>query len=329
MNKRRKLIVALGAGALAVPLTSFAQQPAVNVPRIGFLSAAPLSSITARTDAFVQGLRDLGYTEGQNIIIEWRSADEKWDRLPELVAELVRLKVAAIVTAEGTATLAAMKTTATVPIVMGQSGDPVALGIVTSFAHPGGNVTGMTTLATDLPGKLVELLKEAVPRLSRLAVLTNPANAASDAAWKYAEKTARALGLQIQAVKAQNPQEFANAFSAMTKGRAGGVVVLADPMFLTQRKQIADLATKNKLPAIYGIPEHAQAGGLMAYGASRTELFRRAATYVDKILKGAKPGDLPIEQPTKFDLIVNMKTAAALRLKIPQSILVQATTVME
>jgi putative ABC transport system substrate-binding protein len=327
MNNRRKLLVALGAGIFSVSLAK--AQPKGNLPRIGFLSAASLSSITARTEAFRQGLRDLGYTENQNIIIEWRSADETWDRLPALVAELVRLKVAVIVTAEGPAVIAAKKTTATIPIVMGQSGDPVAMGVVSSLAHPGGNVTGMSTLSSDLSGKQVELLKEAVPQLSHLAVLSNPANPLTAAAWKHAEATARALGLQLQTVNVRDPKEFASAFSAMTKARTNGLVVLPDPMFLSQRKQIADFAAKSRLPAIYGIPEYAEAGGLMTYAANRTELFRRAASYVDKILKGAKPADLPVEQPTKFELVINLNTAQSLGIKIPQSILVRADKVIE
>ena len=326
-SMRRKLLIALGAGAFWLPLAD-AQQSG-TAPRIGFLSAAPLSSITARTEAFLKGLRDLGYTEKQNIVVEWRSADETWDRLPALAAELVRLKVAVIVTAEGPATLAAKKATSTIPIVMAQSGDPVAIGVVASLAHPGGNVTGMSTLSTELPGKQVELLKEAVPQLSRLAVLSNPANPLSEAAWKHVQQAARALGLQLQTVTVRDPKEFAGAFSAMTKARANGLVVLPDPMFLTQRKEIADYAAKSRLPAVYGIPEHAEAGGLMAYAASRTDSFRRAATYVDKILKGAKPADLPVEQPTIFELVLNGKAAKALGIKFSNSILVRTDRVIE
>jgi putative ABC transport system substrate-binding protein len=322
------LAIFLGVFLLAAPLAAEAQQTA-TVPRIGFLSAAPLSSITARTEAFRQGLRALGYVEGQNIVLEWRAADDKWDRLPDLAAELARLQVAVIVTAEGPAAIAARRVTRTIPIVMGQSGDPVAIGVVTSLAHPGGNVTGLTTLSTDLPAKQVELLKEAVPKLSRLAVLSNPANPLSAAALRHAETTGRALGLQLQPVDARDPKEFDNAFSAMNRARAGGVVVLPDPMFLTQRTRIAELAAKSRLPAIYGIPEHAAAGGLMAYAASRTDLFRRAAYYVDRILKGAKPADLPVEQPTKFELVINLKAAKDLGLTIPQSVLARADEVIQ
>jgi putative ABC transport system substrate-binding protein len=327
MNNRRKLVIALGAGALVMPM-AMAQQ-GKGAQRIGFLSAGPAASITARTEALRQGLQDLGYREGQNLTIEWRFADDAWDRLPALAAELVALKVAAIVTGEGPATIAAHKVTTTNPVVMGQSGDPVVMGVVQSLAHPGGNVTGMTTLSTDLPAKQIEMLKEAMPQLARLAALANPANAATAPALKHVERAARTLGLQLQIISVRTATELTGAFDSMAKSRANGLIVLPDPMFLTQRKQIADLAAKHKLPAIYGIPEHAQDGGFMAYAASRTESFRRAATYVDKILKGAKPADLPVEQPTMFELIVNMKTAKALGLKIPNSIMVRADKVIE
>jgi putative ABC transport system substrate-binding protein len=325
---RRTFLAGTGAVLLAAPRAAEAQQ-AANVPRIGLLSAAPFSSITTRTEAFRKGLRELGYVEGQNIVLEWRAADDKWDRLPDLVAELVRIHVAVIVTAEGPAALAARRVTQTIPIVMGQSGDPVAMGVVTSLARPGGNVTGLTTVSTELPGKQVGLLKEAVPKLSRLAVLSNPANPLSAALLKNAEPTARALRLHLQAVDARDPNELDAAFSAMTRARAGGIVVLPDPMFLTQRTRIAELAAQSRLPAVYGIPEHAGAGGLMVYAASRTDLFRRAASFVEKILKGAKPADLPVEQPTKFELIINLKTAKTLGLTIPQSLLGRADEVIE
>ena len=330
MISRRKFVAVTMAGVIA-PMVAEAQQTG-KIPRVGFLSAAPLSSITARTEAFRKGLRDLGYAEGQNIVLEWRSAEDAWSRLPVLAAELVRLNVAVIVTAEGPAALAALaaqKATRSIPIVMGQSGDPVAMGVVASLAHPGGNVTGLTTLSSDLPGKQVELLKETVPQLSRLAVLSNPANPLSAIALKHAQTTAQALGLQVQSVEVGNATQFGSAFSAMTRERRDALVVLPDPMFLTQRTQIADLAAKNRLPAIYGIPEHVEAGGLMGYAASRTDLFRRAAVYVDKILKGAKPADLPVEQPTKFELVINLKTAKALGLTIPQSLLLRADGVIQ
>jgi putative tryptophan/tyrosine transport system substrate-binding protein len=327
MITKRRFIAAIGVGSLA-PFTAFAQ-PQKEAARIGFLSAAPLSSITARTKALLDGLNELGYVDGKNILIEWRSADEHWDRLPQLADELVKLKVAVIVTAEGPATIAAKKVTSTLPIVMGQSGDPVKMGVVGSLAHPGTNVTGLTTLSTDLPGKQVELLKEAVPQLSKLAVLFNPANALSDAGWKIVRSTAKTLGLALVSQSVGDAKQFGGAFTEMMKAGASGLLVLPDPMLLSQRTQIAALAAKHKLPAIYGIPEYAEAGGLIAYAASRTDSFHRAAVYIDKILKGAKPADLPVEQPTKFELAINMNTAKALGLKIPNSILVRADRVIE
>jgi putative ABC transport system substrate-binding protein len=328
MNNRRKLIVALGAGALTTPLAALSQ-PQAKTYRIGFLSAAPLASITSRTDALRRGLKDLGYVEGQNIAIEWRSAEEQWDRLPSLAEDLVRLKVAVIVTAEGPSALAAKKATSEIPIVMAQSGDPVAMGAVASLARPGGNVTGMTTLSTELPGKQVELLKEIVPHLTNLAVVSNPANPLSEAALKYVTAISRTLGVRTQLRNVSDPREFKGAFAAIKQARFNGIIVLPDPMFLSERKGIADLAAQHRLPAIYGIPEHAEAGGLIAYAANRTVLFYRSATHIAKILNGVKPADIPVEQPTQFELIINLRTSKALGIKLPNSILVQATKVIE
>jgi putative ABC transport system substrate-binding protein len=305
-----------------------AQQPA-TAPRIGFLSLAPLSSITARTDAFRQGLRDLGYVEGRNISVEWRSADDHRDRLPALAPELVKLRVAVIVSADNSALNAARNATERVPIVIAQSGDPVAIGFVPSLAHPGGNITGLTTIASELPIKEVQLLKEIVPKLARLAVLSNPDNPTSTTAVKYTRAAAEAIGLNVSISEVRDPSALAPTFSAMTKEGADGLIVLPDPMFLTQRSQIAELAERARLPAIYGIPEHAQAGGLMSYAADRTVLFQRAAIYVDKILRGTQPGDLPIEQPTKFELVINLKTAKALGLTIPKELLLRADEVIQ
>ncbi len=323
---RRRAFLALSAAALACRAARAQAPPKLT---IGFLSASPLSSIKARTEAFKQGLRDLGYVEGQNITILWRSADDHWERLSALAAELVKLKVAAIVTAEGPAAIATRKASQSVPIVMAQSGDPVAMGIASSLARSGTNVTGLTTLSTDLPGKQVELLKQAVPQLSRIAILSNPANPLTQAAAQHAEVTARKLNLRLQAFSVSAANELPAAFADMVKAQVNGLLVLPDPMLLTQRAQVAELAAKNRLPAIYGIPEHAEAGGMIAYAASRTDLFRRAAAYVDKIAKGAKASDLPIEQPTKFELLVNIKTANALGVTLPQSILVRADKVVE
>jgi putative ABC transport system substrate-binding protein len=325
---RRKFIGEVFVGTLAAPLIAMAQQP-TTIPRIGFLSFAPLSSITARTEAFRQGLSDLGYVEGRNIAIDWRSADDQRDRLPTLAAELVDLKVSLIVTAEEPAALASKKVTQTVPIVMAQSGDPVVTGLVASLARPGGNVTGLTTAAFELPSKEVGLLREAVPKLLRLAVLSNPDNPPNSTGLKSAGAAARVLSLSVSVHDVRDASALAAAFAAMTEERADGLIVLPDPMFLTQRAQIAELAAQARLPAIYGIPEHARAGGLMSYAADRTAMFRQAATYVDKILKGAKPADLPVEQPTTFQFVINMKTAKALDLAIPQTVLLRADEVIQ
>jgi putative ABC transport system substrate-binding protein len=325
---RRAFIGEVVVGILAVPLIALAQQPA-TIPRIGFLSAAPLSSITARTEAFRQGLRDLGYVEGRNIAIEWRSAGDQWDHLPALAVELVDLQVALIVTAEEPAALASRKVSQSIPIVMAQSGDPIVTGLVASLARPGGNVTGLTTMAFELPSKEVELLREAVLKLSLLAVLSNPDNPPNSTALKSTGAGARALSLSVSVHDVRDASALAAAFAAMSKEGADGLIVLPDPMFLTQRAQIAELAARARLPAIYGITEHVRAGGLMSYAADRTALFRRAATYVDKILKGAQPGDLPIEQPTKFQLAINLKTAKALGLTIPQPLLLRAEEVIQ
>jgi putative ABC transport system substrate-binding protein len=323
----RRRFLSLFAAAIAFSGPSQAQQS--QKIKIGFLTASTLSSITARVIAFQQGLRELGYVEGQNIVIEWRSADDMLERLPSLLLELVRLNVAVIVTAEGTPAIAARNATLTLPIVFAQSGDPVALGLVKSLAHPGGNVTGLTTVAADLAGKQIELLRQVVPQVSRIGVLFNVANPFVDLTLKHAQTTARAINVKLEQFSTREVADISNAFAAMVKARVNGILVQSDPMFLRHRAQIAELALQTRLPAIYGIPEHAEAGGMMAYAASRTDLFRRAASYVDKILKGAKAGDLPVQQPTKFDLIINMKTATVLGIKIPQSILMQATQVIE
>jgi putative ABC transport system substrate-binding protein len=280
-------------------------------------------------DAFRQGLRELGYVEGRNIVIETRSAEGKSERLPGLAAELVRLTVDVIVAASPPATEAAKQATSTIPIVFALSGDPVAAGLVASLARPGGNVTGLATISQDLVGKQLELLKEVAPKISRVAVLQNPSNSGHALSLPSAEGAARTLGVQLQIQKAGNPAEIEAAFAAMTRQHAGGVLVLRDALFREQRTQIAALAAKRRLPAVYGLREQAEAGGLMAYGASAPYNFRRAATYVDKILKGAKPADLPVEQPTKLELVINLKTAKALGLTIPPSLLGRADHVVE
>jgi putative ABC transport system substrate-binding protein len=328
MTTRREFVGALAVALLAVPRAAQGQTPA-KVPRIGFLSVLSLTDNPHDLEAFQQGLRELGYVEGQNIAIEYRFAEGRPERLPALAAELVRLKVDVIVTAAPAAPEAAQRATNTIPIVFAVVGDPVAVGLVASVARPGGNITGLSSMAPEVVGKQLELLKEVAPKISRMAVLQNPSNQAHPPTLRQAEGAARTLGVQLHIVQAGTPAEIEAAFATMSSQRAGGVLVLRDSFFLAQRAQIAALAAKDRLPSVYGLKEQAEAGGLMAYGASTPPMYRRAATYVDKILKGAKPADLPVEQPTKFELVINLKTAKALGLTIPQSLLQRADEVIQ
>jgi putative tryptophan/tyrosine transport system substrate-binding protein len=319
------LILPLALAVLVMPGAASAQQPSAKPARIGFLGDVP----PFLDKAFREGLRELGYVEGQNIAIEHRAPDWKYERLPGLAAELVRLKVDVIVAASPAATEAAKHATRTIPIVFTVSGDPVAEGFVLSLARPGGNLTGLATISPELVGKQLEMLKAVAPKISRVAVLQNPDQPSHALAVQQAGEQARALGLQLQVLKARTPSEIEAAFAAMTAQRAGGLLVLRDAVFRAQRSLIVALAARSRLPAVYGLREEAEAGGLMAYGASVPQLFRRAATYVDKILKGAKPADLPVEQPTKFELVINLKTAKALGLTVPLSLLAQTDQVIE
>jgi putative ABC transport system substrate-binding protein len=328
VNNRRKLIFALGAGALTVPLLSLAQQPA-KFPRIGLLSSFSPSDSAPWHQAFRLGLRDLGWVEGKNISIEYRYAEGRSDRLPELAADLVRLKVDVIVASVVTDALAAKKATRAIPIVMASVSDPIAVGLVESLAHPDGNITGLSQIASDLAGKRLELLKEMVPKLSRVAVLWNPQNPASTISWKEIQLPGRQLAVELHSLEVRSPNDFDKAFEAATRARAGALFIIADPVIVTNLKRIAGLAAKSRLPSIFQFSEFADSGGLVAYGPDRADMFRRAATFVDKILKGAKSGELPIEQPTKFELVINMKTAKALGLTIPPSILLRADRVIE
>ena len=305
-------------------------QPA-KAPVIGFLSAAPLPSIKPRVEAFRQGLRELGYVEQQNVAVEWRSAEGALDRLPALAAELVRLKVDVIVAAGGEPpAVAARNATRTIPIVMVNVGDPVGTGLVSSLGRPGGNVTGLSTTAgPEIYGKQLALLKEALPPVSRVAFLSNPANTFSVLAVKEAQAAAGRLGITLQLVEARDPGQLESALTEAVKGHAGALLVVQDPMFFAHRKRLADLAARSRLPTMHGILEHVEAGGFMAYASNRLDLFRRAAGYADKILKGAKPGDLPIEQPTKFELVINLKTAKTLGLTIPPSVLARVDEVVQ
>jgi putative ABC transport system substrate-binding protein len=329
--KRRTFLAMVSGSLLAAPLAAEAQQ-AAKFTRIGYLSTN-LAATPHRPEAFRQGLRVLGYVEGRNLVIEYRDAEGKVERLPALAAELVALKVDVIVTDGGTvAAVAAQQATRTVPIVFAGVGDPVTSGLVTNLARPGGNVTGLSTLTAELVGKRLELLTQAVPGVGQVAVLRLP-GALGERTDKDmltgAEVAARGLGVRLQFVEARGPADFDRAFSDMTRARAGALTVQPSNMFLREHRRLVDLAAKNRLPAVYPSREYVDAGGLMAYGANFADSCRRAATYVDKILKGAKPGDLPVEQPTTFELVINLKTARTLGLTIPPSVLSRADQVIE
>jgi putative ABC transport system substrate-binding protein len=321
--KRREFILALG-GAVASPLTARAQQ----TPRmIGFLGPASASAMSAWTAAFVQRLRELGWIEGRTIRIEYRWGDGRADRLPEIAAEFVRLKVDVIVTT-GTPVPVLREATSTIPIVFTIANDPVGAGLVGSLSRPGGNVTGLSQLAADLGGKRVELLREVIPDLRRLAILSNVGNAATASEMIQVLEAARTLGLEVVNSEIRRSEDITPAIESL-KGRADAIYVQTDPLMNTNRGRISTLALGARLPTMGGIREYVEAGGLMSYGPNFPDLFRRAAEYVDKILRGAKPGDLPVEQPTKFDLVVNLTTAKVLGLKVPETFLVRADEVIE
>jgi putative ABC transport system substrate-binding protein len=315
---------------LATPLAAEAQ-PAAKIARIGYL-AGNLAAAPRLEEALRHGLRDLGYVEGRNVVIEYRDAEGKPERLPALAAELVALKVDVIVAPNTPQALAAKQATRTLPIVFSFVADPVASGLVTSLARPGGNVTGLSSLTPELVGKRLELLTQAVPGVSRVAVLWQPGfqgERTEKDMLKGADVAARALGVRLQFVEAQGPADFDRAFSDMTRARAGALTLVGSTMFISERRRLVDLAARNRLPAVYARREYVDAGGLMSYGSNIADLFRRTATYVDKILKGAKPADLPVEQPTKFELVINLKTAKALGLTIPPALLGRADEVVQ
>ncbi len=323
------LLVIFAVGLLAAPMATDAQQPA-KVPRIGFLEAGSPSVNRHFANAFRQGLHDLGYVEGQNIIIEERWAEGKTERFPDLLGELIRLKVDVIVQASSPGALAAKRATATIPIVFVGVSDPVATGLVAGLARPGGNITGLSLAFSEgFAGKWVELIKEMVPRGSRFALLWNPDGGGIGASVKETQIAAAALGVRLRSFEVRDQNQLDGAFAAMTGRRLAGLIVVTDPLTLRHRTRIVELAAKSRLPAMYGFGEFVRAGGLIAYGPSVPDMFRRAATYVDKILKGAKPADLPVEQPTRFELVVNLKTAKALGLTIPQSIFIRADQVIQ
>src|SRR5262245_26083611 len=323
--KAKILVFALLGLILATIHLAEAQQPK-KVPRIGYLGATPHS---ARIDAFRQGLHELGYTEGKNIIIEWRFAEANPDRLRTFAAELVRLPVEIIVTAGPVSTRSAKQATAAIPIVMAFDEDPVGSRFAASLARPGGNITGLSALSPEISGKQLELLREIVPKLSHVAVLGNATQPGSPQALREINIAADAFRVQLQYLEIQAPKDIETAFQAASKERADAVLVLSTAILFSQRRQVADLAVKSRLSAIYNRPEYVEDGGLVSYGPSMTDLFRRAATYVDKILKGAKPADLPVEQPTKFEFVINLKAAKQIGLTIPPNVLARADKVIK
>jgi len=322
------LAVILTLSFILAPLDAEAQQ-AGKIYRIGMLETTSMALNAANLDAFRQGLRELGYVEGRNFMIEYRSADGRRERFPELATELVRLKVDVILTRGTPAVMAAKNATGTIPVVMAASGDPLLSGVVASLARPGGNVTGLSAIVVEVTGKRLQLLREVVPGVSRIASLLDMGNPNNALQWKETEIAAPSLGVQPQLLDVRKPGDFGGAFDAAIRQRAGAMVVGIDALTQANHRPIIDLAAKHRLPAIYATREFVDAGGLVAYGVSYPHLYHRAASFVDKILKGAKPADLPVEQPTKFELVINMKTAKALGLTIPQTVILQADQVIE
>ncbi len=323
-------IVLFAVAVVVMPLAGEAQQ-ATSLARVGFLMPFPPSDprVPRFLQAFRQGLHELGYVEGQNIAIEFRSAEGKYDRLSALAAELVRLKVNVIVTVASPATQAAKQATETIPIVMVNIADPVASGFVASLARPAGNITGSSLMLPEMVAKQLELLKEVLPKVPRVACLGNPTNPNYAAGLPHAQDAARALGVRLQPVEIRNSTDIDSAFAAMARDRAGALIVFTDAVTLDYRTRLADHAIRRRLPTVSGVSEFAEAGGLLAYGPRLTDGYRRAASYVDKILKGAKAADLPVEQPTTFELVVNLKTAKVLGLTIPHSVLQRADQVIQ
>ncbi len=324
----RRTFVSAALSALLAKASLADAQPTTKVPRIGVLHPGTPASAPQFVEAFNQGLRERGYVEGQNIVVERRFGEAKPKRMAEVAAELVRLKVDVIVTSTDVAVAAVKRQTQSIPIAMASSTDPVGTGFVASLPHPGGNVTGLTSISPELNAKRLELLKEAVPGLVRAAIMWNPDDRGGVLDYKETESSARALRLQLQSVEVSRADDFERVFSALTTARAEALIVIPSALAFANRGQIANMALKHRLPSMYAARDHVEAGGLMAYGPSIAELWRRAATYVDKILKGAKPGELPVEQPTKFELVINMKTANALGLTIPVSLLRRADQVI-
>jgi putative ABC transport system substrate-binding protein len=330
ITSSRTLVIAALFLAVAAAGPPVDAQQAPKIARIGLLAPSTPAAAAHVVEAFRQALRELGYVEGKTFVLELRHGEARFERLPELARELVGLKVDVIVTATDVAIAAVKRATQTIPIVMVNSSDPVGTGLVASLARPGGNVTGLSNISSELSGKRLELLREVVPGLSRVAFLWNPDVRGAVLDYKETEGAARSLRLELQSVEVPRAEDFDRAFSALTKGRAQALIVAAaNPVGHAKRGQIASFAQRNRLPSIYAGKEYVDAGGLMSYGPSTSDMYRRAAIYVDKILKGAKPADLPVEQPTKFELVINLKTAKALGLTIPQSLLRRADQVIQ
>jgi len=325
--RRRNFVFTLGAIFLTRSFPSEAQQPA-RIPRIGILIGSSASSYSARVEAFRRRLRELGYVEGKNIFIEYRYAEGKLERLPDLAAELVGLKVDVIVTT-GQAVLVAKKASPTLPIVFGAAADPVGAGLVSSLARPGGNITGLSLMAQDLDGKRLELLKEAFPKVARVAFLWVPVDSRGNLALTEMEAAAKALGLKLQSLEVRGLDDFESAFARAKTNDAHALITSASPIIDTQQRQVLDFAAKNRLPAMYHTSEYVEAGGLMSYAPNYADLWRRTADFVDIILKGTKPADMPVEQPTKFEFLVNLKTAKQIGLTIPQKVLARADKVIK
>ena len=327
--KKEVTVLTLCALLLALSAPAEAQQQLKKLHRIGILLVGSSSFYSAWIDVFRQGLKELGYIEGKNIAIEYRYAEGKADRLPALAAELVGLKVEIVFTSSTPSVLAVKKATSTIPIVFVSISDPVASGLVTSLARPGGNITGLSIVAVELSGKRLELLKEAVPSVTRVAFIWNSANPAQAPQWGEAQAAAQALGLQLQSLEVRSANDFDSAFEAALKERVQALITTPEALFGTHLKRIVEFAAKNRLPTMYGNPQFVDAGGLMSYAPDYTVQYRRAAIYVDKILKGSKPADLPVEQPTKFEFIINLKAAKQIGLTIPPNVLARADKVIK
>ena len=325
---RRAFIGVIAGGVVLAPFRARGQQ-AGKIYRIGLLSPFTPADAASWNSALLQGLRDLGWLEGKNIAIERRYSEGKNDRLADLAAELVHLKVDVIVTAVTPDSLAAKNATRTIPIVMAAVGDPVESGLIQSLGRPGGNITGLTQVAPELGGKRLQMLKEIAPRLNRVAVLWNPLDKGSTVAWKEIQQPARELGMDLHGLEVSKASDFDGAFEEATRSHVGALAIMPETLYVTNLKRIADFALKARLLSIFHLAEFVQAGGLIAYGPDRSDLFRRAATYVDKILKGAKPSELPVERPTKFQLVINLGTAKAIGITIPQSLLLRADEVIQ